>query len=134
MISEHQGNWVQKAIHGQFFRETVTYTDNKWQWVWLKPSKFSPEVEGCILAAQEQTITTNVMSNKIFKLPVSSLCRLCHSADKTIDHLVSSCSYIAQSQYKKRHDLVVSYIHWNLTKLAGFYVHGKLWNQVPESS
>ena len=49
-----------------------------------------------------------------------------------IDHLISSCSYIAQTQYKKRHDLVASYIHWNLTKIAGFYVHEQWWKHVPE--
>ena len=72
------------------------------------------------------------MSNKIFKLSVSPLCRLCHSADETIDYLISSCSYIAQKQYKKRHDLVALYIHWNLAKLAGFYVHKQWWKHVPE--
>jgi len=69
----------------------------------------------------EQAITTNVMNNKIFKLPVLPLCRLCQSADKTIDHIISSCSYIAQSQYNKRHDLVASYIHWNLARLTELY-------------
>jgi len=44
----------------------------------------------------------------------------------------SSCSYIAQTQYKKRHDLVASYIHWNLAKLAGFCVHEQWWKHVPE--
>ena len=35
-------------------------------------------------------------------------------------------------QYKKRHDLVASYIHWNLAKLAGFCVQELWWKHVPE--
>ena len=31
MISLHYDNWSQKALHGQFCRETVTHVDNKWQ-------------------------------------------------------------------------------------------------------
>ena len=131
MISLHYDNWSQKPIHGQFCRETATHIDTKWQWAWLKLSGLSPEVEGYLFAAQEQPITTNVMS-KIFKLSVSPLCRLCCSADETIDHLVSGCSYIAQTQYKKRHDLVASNIHWNLAKLAGFCIHEQWWKYVPE--
>ena len=57
---------------------------------------------------------------------------MCHAADETIDHLISSCSYIAQTQYKKRHDLVASYIHWNFAELAGFYVTEQWWKHVPE--
>jgi len=72
VISLHYDNWLQKALHGQFYRETSTHVDNKWQRVQLKSSGLSPEVEGYIFAAQEQAITMNVMNNKIFKLQ----CRL----------------------------------------------------------
>jgi len=51
------------------------------------------------------------VKSQIFHLPVFSLCCLCHSTDETIDHLISSCSFLVQSQYKKRHDVVASYIH-----------------------
>ena len=61
-----------------------------------------------------------MISKSNLKLPVSSLCCLCHSADETIDHLISSCSFIAQSHYKKRHDVVALYIHWKLTSDAEF--------------
>ena len=73
--------------------------------------KAVPEVEGYLFVAQEQATITNVMNNKIFKLSVSPLCRLCHSADEVLDHLISSCSYINQTQYKKRSDLRSFLIH-----------------------
>ena len=62
------------------------------------------------------------MRSKIFNLPVSSLCRLCSATDETVDHLISSCYYIAQSQYKKRHGIVAFYIHWMLSQNSGFSV------------
>ena len=37
-----------------------------------------------------------------------------------------------QTQYKKRHNLVASFIHWNLAKLARFCVHEQWWKHVPE--
>ena len=44
----------------------------------------------------------------------------------------SSCFYTAQTQHKKRHDLVALYIHWILAKLAGFCIHKQWWKHVPE--
>jgi len=66
------------------------------------------------MAAQEQALATNVVKNKIHHLQVSPLCRLCHSCDETVDHLISGCSCIAQSQYKARHDQVALFVHWHL--------------------
>ena len=63
------------------------------------------------MAAQEQALTTNVIKSQIFHLPVSTLCRFCHSADETIDHFISSCTFLVQSHYKKRHNVVASYMH-----------------------
>jgi len=30
VISLHYDNWLQKALHGQFSKETATHVDNKW--------------------------------------------------------------------------------------------------------
>ena len=84
------------------------------------------------MAAQEQALSINVMRCKIFNLPVSSLCRLCGAADENVDHLISSCHYIAQSQYKKHHNIVASYIHWMLSWNNGFSVVEKWWQHKPE--
>ena len=43
----------------------------------------------------------------IFHQAGSGSCRLCGGADETVDHLLTSCSIIAQSYYKKRHPLGV---------------------------
>ena len=41
---------------------------------------------------------------------------MCNVKEETIDHLVSSCSKIAQTDYKERHDKVASMLHWNLCR------------------
>ena len=84
-----------------------------------------------MMAAQEQALSTSVVKSKIFNLPISSLCRLCGAVDESVDHLVSS-SYIAQSHYKKHHNVVASYIHWMLPRNAGFSVTEKWWKHIPE--
>ena len=40
------------------------------------------------------------------------MCGLCHNKNETIDHILSSCSKLSQSEYKCRHDNVAAAIHW----------------------
>jgi len=107
----HISAWMGKTLHGHYFRDVLPLVDLKWQWCWIKHAGFTKETEGFIFAAQEQAVTTNIMKRRIFHLDVSPLCRLCGAADETINHLINSCSYIAQTAYKKRHDLVAKFIH-----------------------
>jgi len=60
------------------------------QWLWLRFSNFSKEMEGIIFAPQEQALSTNAIKANIYKMPCSAKCRLCGTMDETIDHLVSS--------------------------------------------
>jgi hypothetical protein len=41
-------------------------------------------------------------------------CRICGTEGKTIEHIISSCTVLAQSEYKKRHDIFAKIIHMNL--------------------
>jgi hypothetical protein len=41
-------------------------------------------------------------------------CRICATKGETIEHIISSCSVLAQSEYKKRHDIFAKIIHMNL--------------------
>jgi hypothetical protein len=38
----------------------------------------------------------------------------CGTEGKTIEHIISSCTVLAQSEYKKRHDIFAKIIHMNL--------------------
>ena len=42
----------------------------------------------------------------------NSKCRLCGDRDETINHIISECSKLAQTESKARHDLVGKVIHW----------------------
>ena len=46
-------------------------------------------------------------------------CRICKQNNKTINHIVSSCSKLAQKEYKKRHNNVARAIHWDLSGKCG---------------
>ena len=109
-------------MHGQFLRETANTVSNSSQWTWLRKRIFTKKIEGLICAAQEQALSTNAIKAHIYNLPCSPKCRLCGIADETVDHLVSSCSYLVQREYKGRHDAIASLIHWTLLKQAGCQV------------
>ena len=52
-------------------------------------------------------------------------------ADETVDHLISSCSFLVQREYKGRHDAIASLIHWTLLKQAGVQVQTPWRKHVP---
>ena len=47
--------------------------------------------------------------------------------DETVDHLISSCSKIAQIYYKERHNKVASMLYWNVCKKYHLPVFEKWW-------
>ena len=118
--SNHLELYLSKPLHGQYIHEINSQCDRKLRWSWLRKGSLVKEIEGFIMAAQEQVLATNLVKNRIHHLPVFPLCRLCHSCDEMVDHLTSSCSHVAQSQYKARHDQVASFVHWHLCRSSGF--------------
>ena len=79
------------------------------------------------MAAQDQAIRTNAIKARIDKTSSNNKCRLCKVNEETIDHLVSSCSKIAQTDYKERHDKVASMLHWNLCRKYNLPTAEKWW-------
>ena len=69
------------------------------------------ETESFIVPAQNRSIRTNLVNTKIDKSQRDSLCRVCRKVDKSIDHIVSGCSKLAQKQYKRRHDNLGKIVH-----------------------
>ena len=113
-MAEHLNLLRDKPLHGQFLQEISNKVWSNSQWTWLRKSNFTKELEGLAFAAQEQALSSNSIKAHIYKLPSSSICRLCGMVDETVDHLISSYSY-----FKGRHDAIASLIHWTLLKLAG---------------
>ena len=91
-------------------------TDNDVTRSWLKNGELKKETEGFLIAAQDQALRTNAIKAKIDKVTEDNKCRLCKEKSETIDHLISSCSKIAQADDKERHNKVASMLHWNLCK------------------
>ena len=96
-LKNRQEWWQRKPLHGQYLQDFKDKTVNDITWSWLKNGELKKENEGFLLAAQDQDN------------PNPS--RLCKEKNETIDHLISSCSKIAQTNYKERHDEVASMLH-----------------------
>ena len=67
-------------------------------WTWIQNGDLKRETESLIVAAQNQSIRTNLVKAKIDKSQGDSLCRVCRKVDKSIDHSVSGCSRLAQKE------------------------------------
>ena len=61
------------------------------------------ETESLIVAAQNQSIRTNLVKAKIGKSQGDPLCRVFRKVDESADQIVSGCSKLAQKEYKRRH-------------------------------
>lgn len=113
-LDQSEEKWRNKKMYGQYVREVSESADEGKTWRWLSKCDLKPETEALICAAQEQAIRTNYVKCNIDKSVASPLCRLCHEKGESISHVVSECKKLAQSEYKKRHDNVAKYIHWEL--------------------
>ena len=89
------------------------------QWKWLSNINLKKETKGLIIAAQNQAIAINCIKVNFFGC---ALYRLCGRHVESVDHILSSCSVIAQAHYKSRHDSVARLIHHEIAKLDGFSV------------
>ena len=74
------------------------------------------EAKSVIVAAQNQSTRTNLVKAKIDKSQGDSLCRVCRKVDKSIDHIVSGFSKLAQKEYKIKHDNLGKIVHWKLAR------------------
>ena len=101
-------------------------------WSWLKTGYLKKETEGLLVAAQSQTLRTNAIKAKIDKSQENSLCRLCHQKNETVNHIVSECPKISQTQYKRRHGTVAKALNWDLSRRYGFNSGGKWFEHAPK--
>jgi len=79
--------WKDKSLHGQFLLETEEQVSVKLQWLWLQHGNLTKEMEGLVLATQEQALSTNAIRAHIFNIQSSAKCWLCGISDKMVDHL-----------------------------------------------
>ena len=110
-INTRKERWQGKVRHGQYLKDIEGKVDCDNTWKWLTNGELKKETEGFIMAAQDQALRTNAIKTKIDRSANDSKCRLCKEKEETVDHLVSACSKIAQTDYKDRHNKVASMLH-----------------------
>ena len=68
-------DWEEKALHGSYLRQTKEVRSEQ-RWVWLQNGDLKRETESLMVAAQNQSIRTNLVKAKIGKSQKDMLCRL----------------------------------------------------------
>ena len=133
---KHAEEYTKMAMHGQWRRDRdkIVTIDTAKSDQWLKQSGIHSETESLICAAQEQSLATNYVRNKIWKQNVTSKCRLCKVKEETVSHLVSECTMLAGTKYSNRHDRIGTYLHWCILKELNEYVCDDWYKHVPKSS
>ena len=112
-------DWEEKVLHGQYLRQTKEIGSDQC-WTWLQNGDLKRETASLIVAAQHQSIKTNLVKAKIDKRQGDSLCIICRKVDESIDHIVRGCSKLAQKEYKRRHDNLGKIVHWKLARKCNF--------------
>ena len=114
-MKQLQEHWPNKPLHGQFAaRVNNADVDKKATYHWLISSRLKSETEGCIIAAQDQSLFTKNYQANIMHNGTKAKCRFCADKVETIDQLVSGCSILTPREYKTRHDRVGQYLHWKI--------------------
>ena len=91
------------------------------------------ETQNLIVAAQNQSIRTNLVKAKIVKSQGDSLHTVCRKVDESIDHIVRGCSKLSQKEYKRRHDNLGKIVNWKLARKCIFEAGSKWYEHEPES-
>ena len=130
-IEERMHEVKEKQLHGQFLRDMEGEASEK-SWEWLEKCHLKKSNEGLIMAAQSQPLRTNAIKTKIDKTKIDLSCRLRKKNDETVNHLLSECLKLGQTEYKRRHDNVAKGNHWDLCKHYGVECGDKWYEHVPE--
>ena len=73
-----------------------------------------------LIAAQDNAIRSNHIKARIEKTQQNSKCKLFGYRDKTMNHIISECSKLAQKEYKARRDWVGKVIHREMCRKFQF--------------
>ena len=106
---------MNKAMHGQFTRQTKNFASKK----------FAMAQRGCLKSQTESLLIT--VQIKLMELTTerqesnaveNQLCWMFKEKDETVTDLVSECINLAQKEYKRRHD---KYATIRITKYYRYY-------------
>ena len=125
-------DWEEKDLHSQYLRQNRKVRSDQC-WAWLQNGDLKREIESLIVAAQNRSIRATLVKAKIDESQGDSLCRVCRKVDEIIDHIVSGCSKLAQTKYKRRHDNLGKIVHWKLARKCNSEAGDKWYEHEPES-
>ena len=83
-------DWEEEVLHGVYLRQTKEEVISFL--AWLQNGDLKRETQSLIVAAQNQSIRTNLVKAKIDKNQRDSLFRVCRKIDESIDQIASGCS------------------------------------------
>ena len=129
---EKRLDWEEQVPHGEYLKQTKEVRNGQC-WACLQIEDLKRETESLIVAAQNQSIRTNLVKAKIDKSQGDSLCRIRRKVHERIDHIVGGCSKLAQQEYKRRHDNLGKWYTENLPESVILKLEIKWYEHEPES-
>ena len=103
-------------------------------WAWLQNRDLKGETESLIVAAQNQSLKTNLVKTRTEKSQGNSLFRMFRKVDESTDHIVTGCSKFAWKEYKRRRDNLGKIVHWKLARKCNFEAGDKWYEHAPQSA
>lgn len=105
--------WKQKTLHGahayQLDQEHICKQSSN---IWLKQGILYGETTGFTMAIQDRVIATKNYRKHILKEDLlNDKCRKCEKSSETIEHVIGSCTSLANTQYLRRHDNVAKLVY-----------------------
>jgi hypothetical protein len=106
----------EKTLHSRHYTElNKEHVDTAASNKWLAIGNIFSETEGFMIAIQDKVISTNNYRKHIIKeANVDDKCRKCNTKGETIEHIVSGCKMLCQTDYLHRHNQVANIIHQRL--------------------
>ena len=104
-----------KPLHGQYpLRSQKTDVDLHGTHQWLKSAGLKTEIEGFIVAARDQSLSTRNCQANILHNGDDPRFRFCNTSTETINHLFSECTILGPNEDINRDNRVGQYIHWKI--------------------
>ena len=120
--------WKEKPLHGKYpLRTDNADIDRVTTHQRISSSSLKGDIEGFILAAQDQSVSIPAYQSRILNNCTYPNCRL--YTEETVDHIVSGCPTIVNTNYLKRHDELSNFIHWMLCKNFNVHLKKKKWHE-----
>jgi len=106
----------EKTLHKRHYDELHKgHVDIKASNRWLNNGELFGETEGFMLAIQDRVIATKNYKKYIIQdATVNDQCRKCSVRGETIEHIISGCQSLCQTDYLYRHNQVANIIHQKL--------------------